>query len=343
MTGRYPRLRSQQRKRKSGRVIVYYFYDRRPEGLPSIPLGTDYDEALKRWDEIHNVKPRIAGTLEEAFQAWEQDQDDGLLSYDNAETRRGYAKNLRMLRPSFQAATWDSIDLSTLKRYLKLRTAKTQANREMSLLQVVWNYARGEGLTPLPWPAAGMEKSKWKNKEQPRRIKVLDVLWDAIHDEGDQVLRDCMDLASVTGMRLTDCITILLPRGDAMHLEARKTGKEAEWDLSDTEVVPGLIRRRRALDANHLMLLSTPDGRPVTKTMLRYRWDLARERAAVKASIANDEAAVAGIRKLILRDARKRAAQNSASLEDAQKLLQHGDSRTTERHYGAVRKLRPLA
>ena len=36
--------------------------DRRPEGLADLPLGKDYDQALARWDEIHNQAPRIAGT-----------------------------------------------------------------------------------------------------------------------------------------------------------------------------------------------------------------------------------------------------------------------------------------
>lgn len=341
MTGKYPRLRSQVRRRKSGRVVTYYFYDRRPDDLPDVPLGTDYDEALRLWDKIHNERPRIEGTFEEAFQGWEEKRLTEEV-YPNAETRRGYAKSLRRLRAAFGDSTWDAIELSDLKVYLGARSAKTQGNREMSLLSIIWNWARGEGMTKLPWPAAGMEKSKWKNTEKPRRIKVLDEVWEPIRYEGDQVLRDCMDLASVTGMRLTDCREILLPRGDAMHLEAHKTGKEAEWDLSATKVVPDIILRRRAIDANHLMLLSTPDGRPVTQGMLRYRWDLARARAAVKASIANDDAQVAAIRKLILRDARKRAAQKAGDLADAQKLLQHSDPRITERHYGAVRKLRPL-
>ena len=69
MTGLHPRLRSHSRRRKSGKVVTYYFYDRRPEGLPDIPLGTDYDAALRQWDEIHNRQPRIAGTLMEAFEA----------------------------------------------------------------------------------------------------------------------------------------------------------------------------------------------------------------------------------------------------------------------------------
>ena len=74
-----------------------------------------------------------------------------------------------------------------------------------------------------------------------------------------------------------------------------------------------------------------------------YQWDTARERAAVKASIANDHDLVDKIRALYLRDARKRAAQKSESLEAASQLLQHGDLRTTERHYGGVRKLKPVA
>lgn len=74
------------------------------------------------------------------------------------------------MRPAFQGATWDQISLPTIKQYLKKRTAKTRGNREMALLSVIWNWARGEGYTALPWPAAGMERSKWKNTEKPRRM-----------------------------------------------------------------------------------------------------------------------------------------------------------------------------
>lgn len=339
MTGQYPRLRSHSRKRKSGKVVVYYFFDQRPESGPDIPLGTDFDEALKKWDELYNRKPRIAGTLEEAFAAWELE----VLPNYKPETKRGFTKSLRMLRPVFGPATWDQVDLPSLKGYLKRRTAKTQGNREMSLLSIIWNWARGEGYTALQWPAAGMERSKWKNAEPPRRIKVLDELWAAIHYEGNQTLKDCMDLGAATGMRLTDCVEVLLPKGDILQLEASKTGKEAEWDMSLSATLPELVRRRRALGADHLMLLSTPEGQPVELRKLGYQWDKARARAAVKASIANDDELVRKLRALYLRDARKRAAQKSASLREASELLQHSDERLTERHYGAVRKLRPVA
>jgi hypothetical protein len=340
MTGQHPRLRSHSRKRKSGRVVTYYFYDMRQDGKPDIPLGTDFEEAMKKWDEIHNRAPRIAGTLEEAFTAWERDE---LPTYDNPETRRSYTKHLRHLRPVFGDATWDQVDLPALKAYLRARTAKTQGNREMAVLSIVWNWARGEGFTALPWPAAGMERSRWKNEERAREFEVTPQLFAAVYAEADQVLRDCMDIASATGMRLTDARQVLLPAGDVLRLKASKTGKKADFDLSLSAVLPELIARRRAVKADHLMLLSSPDGRPVSQRMLRDRWDEARARAAVKAGIANDDELMRSIRAMYLRDMRKMASDMVETDEEAATLLQHGSVALTRRHYRTrAAKLKPV-
>lgn len=342
MTGAYPRLRTRTRRRKSGKVVVYYFYDASTEGNGEIPLGTDFDKAIAQWKEIteHGThSARISGTLEEAFAGWESKV---LPTYRSEETKKGYAKNLRMMRPVFAEATWDQVSLPVIKGYLTKRTAKTQGNREMALLSVIWNWARGEGLTSLPWPAAGMERSKWKNKEKARKIKVRDDVFTAIYAEAAQHIQDCMDLGSATGMRLTDCITVLMPRGNLLTLEASKTGKEAEWDLNLSTVLPDLVRRRKALGADHLMLLSTPGGRPVSPQALRYGWDKARGAAAKKASERGEDELADAIKLLYLRDMRKRAAQKAGSLEEASKLLQHSDERLTERHYGGVRRLKPV-
>ena len=91
------------------------------------------------------------------------------------------------------------------------------------------------------------------------------------------------------------------------------------------------------------MLLSTPEGKPVNLSKLRYRWDTARSRAVVIAGLANDDELVRAIKALYLRDMRKRAAQKSEDLTAAADLLQHSDKRLTERHYGGVRKLKPVA
>lgn len=340
MTGQHPRLRSHSRRRKSGRVVTYYFYDMRPEGKPDVPLGTDFDQALAKWREIHERAPRIAGTLEEAFTDWERDV---LPTYENAETKRGYAKSLRFLRPVFGEATWDQVDLPALKAYLRARTAKTQGNREMALLSIIWNWARGEGMTSLPWPAAGMERSRWKNRENPREFEVTPELFAAVYAEADQVLRDCMDIASATGMRLTDARQVLLPAGDLLRLKASKTGKKADFDLSLSQVLPELVERRRQIKASHLMLLSTPTGRPVSARMLRERWDDARAAAAKKADEAGDDRLAALIRAMYLRDMRKLASDLAADEAEAAKLLQHSSVDLTRRHYRtAGARLKPV-
>lgn len=328
---KHPRLRALKRRNKAGKVTVYYAYDMRPEGKPDIQLGKDWPAALAKWDELHNKKPRIKGTIEEAFALWEEKV---LPTYENADTRRMYAKALRKLRPVFGRATWAAVKLPHLKGYLEKRKGKTQANREMSGFQVIWNYARVHGLTEVPWPAAGMERSGWKNKEQAREVEVTDAMFEAIYAQADQLLRDAMDLASATGMRITDVRTVPLPHGDVLRLKASKTGKKADFDLALSAVLPDLIARRRTnKQAEHLMLLAGPTRRPVSYRQLHNRYVAARAAAAAKAREEGDGALAAAIEGMILRDCRKYAADQVATLEEAQRLLQHSDSGTTRRHY----------
>jgi hypothetical protein len=329
---KYPRLRTHVRKGAKGQVWTSWYYDRRPE--PDIPLGNDYQEALKKWDEIHNRKPRLAGTLLEAMESWEQ---HSLPAYTNPETRKSYARQLQNLKPVFGPATWDQVGMPELKGYLKKRSAKTQGNRELAVLSIIWNYARGEGFTKLPWPAAGMERSKWKNKEQARTMEVTDALFQAVYTQASELLRNAMDLASATGLRLTDCRTVQIPPGDVLRVKSSKTGKNAEFSLSDSPVLARLVEARKTQSCSHLMLLTTPSCKPVSARMLRDAWDEAREKAAkAHPELADD------IRAMYLRDMRKRAADLAGSLQEASDLLQHSSKAVTAKHYTSRTKLRPV-
>lgn len=328
-TSKYPRLRVHVRKGKSGQVWTSYHYDLRGEGRSDIPLGNDRDAAIAKWEEINSKKPRIKGTIEEAFQAWERDVLPG---YKSDETRKGYTRDLAKIRPVFGPATWDTITFATLRAYLKARTAKTRANRELSLLSVIWNSARGV-FTDLPWPAAGMERSRWKNPERAREFEVTDELFDAVYEFGDQVLRDVMDLSTATGMRLTDCRTVKLPGGEILPVKASKTNKAADFDVSLSLVLPDLLRRRRDAKVVHMNLITTPTGKALSARMLRDRYDAAREKAASKAREAGNEAFALQIEAMYLRDMRSRAADLAADDEAASKLLQHSSVALTRKHY----------
>lgn len=334
---KHPRFRTHVRKGKSGQVWVSYSYDGRPDGQPDTPLGNNYEAALEKWAELYYHKPRIKGTLEEAFSAWEKER---LPEYDSKVTREGYARNLKELRRVFATATWDSITFPTLKQYLKKRTAKTQGNREMALLSIIWRWAFGEGYTTLPWPAAGMERSKWKNKEKARTFEVSDTLFAAVYAEGNSTLKTCMDLASATGLRLTDCRTIQMPAGDQLRVTANKTKKPLLFSTSESPVLSRIVSERKTSNASSTLLLLTPSGKPVSERMLRDWWDEARAKAAAK---PENKAIKDQIEAMFLRDMRKRAASLAGDLEEASKLLQHSSTKVTQDHYfQKPTKVRPV-
>ncbi|MEY4416893.1 MAG: hypothetical protein RIQ53_4186 [Pseudomonadota bacterium] len=323
---KHPRLRSHTWRTAGGEVRTAYYYDMRPDGQRDIPLGTDYQAALIRWHELYHDAPAAAGTLREAFDRWEAEVLPG---YQQPRTRRDYALCLTQLRPVFQDARWADITLPVLKAYLTKRSAKTRANRELSILSIVWNWSRLEGLTELQWPAAGMQRSKWKNREKPREYEVQADVYTEIYAHGDQVLRDGMDIAAATGLRLTDVTAVQIPADGILRGEASKTGKRYAIDISESPTLSPLLARRRTYRVAHTRLLSTPTG-IVSQRMLSDRFVRAREAAAADPEYAaiSDQ-----IRAMYLRDLRKLAATEASSLEAAQELLQHDSPRLTRVHY----------
>lgn len=345
----HPRLRVHVRKSKSGKVRAYYFYDMRPDGKADIPLGTDHAQALAQWRELHHDRPRAVGLLQEAMDRFRRDV---LPAYANADTRASYSRQLANVQAVFGEMAWADVSLPLLREYLDRRTsrrhiptgtkaparaplAKTQGNREMSVLSIVWGRALLWGMTRCPWPAQGIKD--WKHHENARMFDVTDALFEAIYAAAEPMLRDALDIATATGMRLTDVRTVSMPVADLLRLKASKTGKLADFDLAMSQVLPGLIERRRALGAHHVMLLSMPDGTPVTLHKLRGAYDRARHRAAA----AHPDLA-SQIRAMYLRDMRKRASDLPDDIEDATRLLQHSSQAVTERHYRTrVVRLKP--
>lgn len=334
---KYPKLRVLIRRGKSGQVWTSYRYDMRGTGKPDIPLGTDHAEALRRWAELRFDAPQIVGTLEEAFRAWEQGgievRPDGRRRSE--ETIRGYRKCLAALRPVFRAARWDEVDLPALVKYRNERPAKGRARQELQVMSVIWGFARLEGMTALHFPAAGMQRSGWKGVPGVRQVEVKLDAFEALHKHADQTLRDALDIASATGLRVTDVLKLRLSdvRDGQLVNVANKGGKRGEYDLSASTVLQPIIDRRKANKrAQHLFILAAGKN-PVTYRMLADRFTKARAAAA-------KECAEAG--QLWLRDMRKMAGQLAPSLAEAQKLLQHSSPSTTRLHYVQGEKLKPV-
>jgi site-specific recombinase XerD len=305
---KYPGLRVHCRRGKAGQIWRAWYLDCRPG--KDIPLGSDYAEAVRKWHE-HKDGRSIAG-IGAALNRWEREE----LPQKNKVTRIGYEKSLKELKRVFGGASWDGITMGTLKGYLRKRTAKTQGNREMALFSVIWRWAQTEDLTTLNWPAAGLSKSRWKNPEKARGVEVSGEDFAALYAHADPLLRDYLQLATSTGLRITDNIGVRLSdvRGTALVVKASKTGKLIEIDLTGS-VLLDVIERRKSLKVPHVFLLAH-GNRPVTERMIRDRFNKARK--------------LAGLPHLITRDLRKFAAQIS---EDPQALLQHSNASVTKKHY----------
>lgn len=318
---KYPRLRAKSYKTVGGKVSTYYVYDNRGTGQKDVRLGTNYAKALELWNQLHNKVPLTVGRIQEAIDKW---RGECLPEYKNLETRKSYDKQLKNVEAAFGQAGWHEITLPGLARYLALRSAKTQGNRELSVLSILWHKAKLWGMTALPWPAAGVKS--WKNEEPPREFEVTDALFNAVYEKADQVLRDCMDIATATGMRLTDARTVKMPVDGKLRFRAGKTSKWAFFEVDESPVLTALLKRRGKADC--VMVLCDEKGRQVTERMLRGRYDKAREEAAqANPDIADD------LRAMYLRDCRKRAADLAEDMESASKLLQHSSVKLTSDHY----------
>lgn len=293
----------------------------RGTGKPDVRLGKDYATALEGWHKLHNDLPLTLGRISQAITKW---RDEVLPEYKNAHTRSEYGRQLANIEGAFGQMAWHEVTLPVLCQYLDARTAKTQGNRELSVLSIVWGKARRWGMTALPWPAAGVKD--WKNYEPPRSFEVTDALFNAVYEQADQLLRDCMDIASATGMRITDARTVRMPQDGKLRFRASKTDKWAYFEVAQSPVLTALLERRGTVDC--VTLLATPTGRTASYTVLRNRFADAREAAAV----AHPELA-AELRAMILRDMRKRAADLADDMESASALLQHSSVKLTGSSY----------
>lgn len=333
---KYPRFRTHTRKGKGGQVWVWYAYDMRPEGGTEISLGKDYSKALEKWHELYHEKPKVVGLVQEAVNRYREE----VLPTKKGETLRDYTKYLKRVEEAFGQAAWHQITVPVMRQYLERRTAKTQANRELSMLSILWGKAIVWGMTELPWPARGLKD--WKNEESPREFEVTDEMFAAVYRHADGVLRNVLDVASATGLRLTDVLKIAVPVDGRLMFRSSKTAKPSYFDVSESDALTRVVERRDPKAAS-LTLIVTERGQPLSQRRLRERYDIARDAAAQEAEESGNEELAERLRAMWARDMRKLAADLAEDEEHASKLLQHSSVAVTRRHYrtkGA--KLKPV-
>jgi integrase len=170
-----------------------------------------------------------------------------------------------------------------------------RANREKALFSHIWNYARAHGMTKLPNPCAGV-----KGYEEEGRDALPDAeLVARVQAEADKPLEFAMRLAGIVGQRPADVLRVSETHiqgqvpGGILKVQQGKTRMKLriviEGALAD--LITEIRAFKRELAQRHaaggkpvlhtMALLVNEDGQALTRSMLRGRFDDARERAGV--------------------------------------------------------------
>lgn len=152
-----------------------------------------------------------------------------------------------------------------------------------------------------------------------------------------------LDLAYLTGQRPADVLMMRKDdvEGGFLMVQQNKTGKRLRIRVnSDGQVnslgklLSQIAERNARLVTSYLIVSKT--GRRMTATMLRKRWDEARESARTSAMMENDSLLASKIAAFQFRDIRPKAASEIEDIGEASLLLGHTEGDITQRVYRRI-------
>lgn len=309
--------------------MLYYSYDLGGSPRKEIYLGKDYGLAILEYAKLENTRiseEHVKEIVTFAFVAEQYVKE--IVPTKAPATQRDNLRELKNLLLFFNdpPAPLDAIEPQHVKQYLRWRgkTAPIRANREKALLSTIWNYARECGYTSLANPCAGIKG----HKEKGRDVYVEDDLFAKVYLHADQSLKDAMDLAYLVGQRVAD--TLKMDERDIkdglLWVHQGKTGAKRRIEIAGqlAAVIDRIIARKACMRIKTSRLVVTDSGQPLTASMLRSRFDTAREAAEI------DKATFQ------LRDLRAKAAtdkeESTGNIRQAMDQLGHTTVGMTEKY-----------
>lgn len=313
-----PRLRDKDlplRMRRKGKR----FYYRQRDGK-EIPLGPDLVKARLRWAELEN----LTVTADSLFRTIADKFEREVIPTKAPRTQKDYKRHLDMLRKVFDEMPICCIEPHHVRRYHNLRMGSSlvQANRERAVLSYLFNWARGEGITNVPNPCAGIHGKK----EPAREVYVDDAAYKAVWNIAEAPVRDAMDLAKLTGQRPADVLKMARTDVREGNLEVRqgKTGTRLRIEITGelAKVMKRIQARAKKIGregkVSSIYLVQDDKGQPLTYWVFTKLFAAARNAAGEKWQF-RDLRAKAGTEKT-----------DESGPREAQRLLGHASVTTTE-------------
>lgn len=298
---------------KPGKLRYYY-------GQDKIPLGSDLARAKMKWAELEAGGVIASPRYVDVADRWEREAIHiGRRKKVRAvKTQKEYRASLKMLREAFNDFLLDQIQPKHVLQYLDERTAKVSANREIAVLSLVWNWARGKGLTEKANPCVGIEK----NPETARDRYVTTAEFGAVWARACQELQDAMDLALLTSQNPSDLLRLTRQdiRDGTLWLRRGKTGKKLGLRVEGTlkDVLERILARPGPVSS--VYLICDRRGQPLSIYQLDDRFQAAKGDADWQ-----------------FRDLRAKAVSDEPDLRTASQRAMHADEKITASVYRRVR------
>ena len=312
-------------KNKRGEVWTSYYYEtpRDENGKRKlIPLGTDLHEAKKKWAELEGKPVTFENAIEsvaERYFKWAENKEESGLA---ERTVQGYKDCWKPLSPVFGKTDINKMRPEFLLRYYHERSSKYRGKVEVKFLSTMFNWARARGFMSIPNPAAGIVRHMKVSSK--RTIYVTDEDFALVYKHGNDVVKDAMDIAYLTGQRPADVFKMQWSdiKDGVLTITQNKTGQVVRIAVTGgLEAVFNRIKARKILGRT---IITNQYGRKITEGIFRVAFDAARDRAEAEAKELGIE-----FNRFQFKDLRAKSATDSDTQTDAQKLLGHKNIETT--------------
>lgn len=253
-------LRFKSVKRKSGKVVTYWFY--RTTGKTEISLGTDRNQALIKAVQM-NLE-RESKSEQVTFAMIAKRYRDEVISTKKTSTQKSNLAQIKALIAFFSQAPLDEIEPPHIQEYMQRRKhVQGMANNELALFHHIWKYARLWGYTKLPSPSEGVPKFPIKKRDN----YVSDEIYTLVYQHAKQDMRDLMDLAYLTGQRPVDIATIQKSQiqDGYLYIRQQKTGAKLRIELIGK--LAEIIERRSAETPNEYLFITKQGTRLSTRNI----------------------------------------------------------------------------
>ncbi|ERF78035.1 integrase [Gallibacterium anatis] len=317
-------------RKKTGKVVKYYYYVLEDGKQKS--LGMDKELAILEAAKLnYNNKIQLHNLL---FVDVVNRYKEEVIPTKAYNTQNSNLSALRFLLKFFKDAPLDQIEPKHIKQYLDWRkSSPTSANNEITLFHHIWAMAKAWGYTKFACPSEGIKKHKIKARD----VYIEDYIYDLVYRNGDQEMKDLMDIAYLTAQRPIDVVNIHSSHiyDGILHITQQKTGTKLRI-LLQGKLADIIYARLENITKGYLF--SNRWGRKLSRRTLTERFaelreKLIRQYPELEKELANFQ----------FRDLRAKAGTDKSLAENeeaARKQLGHTSLQMTKRY---IRKDKPIA